>query len=733
MAEAAGLIGLAAAIAQFVEYASRLAARLDDFSAATGGFASLKARLVAVSAVVERIQKQAKIGTLSLTACEPLVNLISSTAQDVQGLLALIDKVLPAAKDKAMARYIKAARSLSSDKEIQRLSARLHENIQIISLFQTTALVDLGLGDSDVPPSDGSLLACRNTAIVSDSQSIVKQSPTLPGQSTVDTPSDSGVQTPSATDSEDDEPHETTGRSKGSQITSTQSTQSSIEACPASCSCVCHRPFQLASPAMLATLVGRLSIVYGGKRILSLPCTERKCRRSEQVSAQLTYRLPSWVLPLVLHTTLKSTALNTHINLNTLRILPDSAEVFSVLSRGDLDKLREMFNSNRASIHDVSKSNWTLLHTAYTLGHMHMASYLLQQGADPAIAADNGSNVVERAWFHAQKSAASPGDYVLSNNDVLRTIDLDDFMSQQQYTIVHKIVLGLSKLPLEDVLASSTAEIDKKDVRGGTPLWWASAQGNLAAIRTLLKHGGDPTIGGPMNQVPLHVARDAPTIRLLYEHGAQMDALDGLDRTPLHCFCYRQVGASAAIVRAALRCGAEVNATARGGQTPLHYAVMFGNVALTTPLLEAGADLEATMRGGLTPLAAAVNYDQAEVVQALLASKSFVEYERLQQHSILELAAARAGVSCMDALVSNLNKDRPSLELSLDPARSLWKAYEGRALRWDGLDTAFGKLLGAVGVDLHLLFQHDSHNGAHRCSPDSGCFGCLPMPGAFCG
>lgn len=728
MAEAAGVIGLVAAIAQFVEYASRLATRLDDFSAATGGFASLKARLVAVSAVVGRIKKQAEIGTMSLTACEPLVNLISSTAQDVQALLTLIDKIVPMAKDKAMARYIKAARSLSSDKEIQRLSARLHESIQIICLFQTTALVDIGLGYLEDPVSDTSI-ASRTTAIVSDSQALMPQTANTTDHRTVDTPSDSGVPTPNASDDEDDD----TDQTRGSQVNPTQITQSNSEACPPSCSCVCHRPFQLASPAMLSSLVGRLSIVYGGNRILSLPCTERKCRRNEQISARLTYRLPSWVLPVALHTTLKSTALNTHINLNTLRILPDSAEVFSVLSRGDLDQLREMFNSNRASIHDVSRSNWTLLHTAYTLGHMHMASYLLQQGADPAIAADNSSNVVERAWFFAQKSAASPGDYVLSDNDVLRTIDLDDFMSQQQYTIVHKIVLGLSKLPLDNVLASSTAEIDKRDIRGGTPLWWAAAQGNLAAIRTLLEHGGDPTIGGPMNQTPLHVARDAPTVRLLCEHGAQLDALDGLDRTPLHCFCYRQVGASAAIVRAAFKHGAEVNVAARGGQTPLHYAAMFGNVALIKPLLEAGADLKASMRAGLTPLAAAVHYDQAEVVKALLASRSLVEYERLQQHSVLELAAARAEVRCMDALVSDLNKQGSSFEMTSPEAQSLWKVYEARPLQWDELDTAFGKLFGALGVDLDLLFDRNSQSGTHRCSSDSGCLGCLPMPGAFCG
>lgn len=741
MAEALAVVGLVAAIAQFIEYASRLSTRLDELSSSTSGFASLSARLTAVVAVVKRIHKQTELDMFDSLEGQAFMKLINSTSRDVNSLLGLLDKALPGVKDSSLARYIRAVKSLSGDKEIQRVISRLNSNIQVISLFQTTALVDRAHGydggaskhvstcsrDTDEPVS------VRDVSSIGSAGDLIPMSDQPDGVLTPPSEADGVNETVDFTEYVNGQ-RPVVDVASAKELGLSEGRPSTINrGCAPSCSCVCHRSYQLATPALFKSIVGRGTIAYTGASSFLLPCTERKCQRGGQTSASMTYRLPQWLLPLALHATLSSTALNTHINLNTLRILPDSAGVFSVLSRGDLPKLRKLFTSNRASIYDVSTSNWTLLHTAYTLGHMHMASFLLQQGADPTIAADNGSNVIERAWFFAQQSAESPGDYVLSNNDVLKAIDLDEFMSQQQYSLIHKIVLGLCKLPLSDVLTSSTSEIDKQDIRGNTPLWWAAAQGNLAAIGTLLDFGADQNIGGGLNQLPLHVARDAATVNLLCRYGARIDALDTLGRTPLHCFCYRQMGANASLVRAALKHGANVNSKASGRQTPLHYACMFGNVELIKPLLDGGADVEALMRSELTPLAAAVRYDQTEAVKLLILSLPDAPSHNVRRFRLLECAAAWAGVQLMDVLVDSLHTQASSEEVSLDEARVLWKAYEERPLRWDELDEAVGRLLAALGVDVPLLFAGGQSLKTHRCSSETGCMGCLSLPGSFCG
>lgn len=741
MAEAVAVIGLLAAIAQFVEYASRLSDRLKEISASSKGFAHLRARLVAVTAILQRIGEQAGLNDQHGLKNEALVQVVAATSKDVVTLSQLLDEALPQGKGKTLERYLRAMKSLSSDRDIQKVTMRLNESIQVISLYQTTSLVDLSRVSASVHGSSGRLMTTCASIDDTGSPGGVSNSASSGGSSPVPEVSHPAMTSLSDLDAQsvdldaaNDSSKTDCDLSDETRVTYlTTRTHSSRTICKPSCSCVCHRPYQLTTPALLKSLVGRLAISYTGSTILSLPCTERKCRRQGQTSASLTYRLPQWLLPLALHTTLSSTALNTHLNLNTLRILPDSAEVFSVLSRGDLSKLRDLFISNQASIHDMSTTNWTLLHTAYTLGHMHMASFLLQQGADPTIAADNGSNVIERAWFFAQKSANTPGDYVLSNNDVLKTIDLDDFMQQQQYTLVHKIVLGLSKLPLDMVLASSTCDIDKQDIRGNTPLWWAAAQGNLPAIRILLDCGANYTIGGGLNQVPMHVARDAATVELLCEYNAPIDPLDTLERTPLHCFCYRQMGADVAMIKAAINHGADINARASGRQTPLHYAVMFGNVELITPLLNGGADVNAVMRSDLSPLAAAIRYDQIEAVRILLKSVPNVPSHDLSQFHLLELVSAWAGAQLLGMIVEALELQTDRAVVPLHEAQLLWERYEGRSLRWDKLDEAFGRFLAALGVDVHQLFARGSNQGQRRCSADSGCLGCLPIPGAFCG
>ncbi|ETN42405.1 uncharacterized protein HMPREF1541_01559 [Cyphellophora europaea CBS 101466] len=746
MAEAAALIGLLAALAQFVEYGTRLATRLSDLTSESSSFAALRARLLAVLAIVQRIRKQAERGVLGVADAEVLLPVVGAVGADVRALLGVVERSIPVekegegeGKESWGRRWGRAVRSLRGDKEVRRLEGRVGEGLQVLALWQTTTLVEIGVGEGRGAKmmQEGS---CRTAAVLDGDDVSVASVERTAETVTLAAPANSAA--PPESDPEDDDGDHLVDPEEGYHSATQSNTQLSvvskasessgstgIDRCSSTCSCICHRPYSISTPAVLGVLLGRLSVTSSSRPLAPLPCSERKCLRNTTVSTRLTYRLPTWLLPIALHTTLTSTALNTTLNLNTLRVLPDSAPIFSILSRGDLPALRDHFAQGRASIHDVSTTNWTLLHTAYTLGHMPIASFLLQQGADPSIAADNGSNVVERAWFHAQKSARAPGEYVLSDNDVLRQVDADDFVAQQQYSLVHKVVLGLSALPLAEVLRGSTAEIDAGDLRGGTPLWWAAAQGNVPAVRTLLEFGADATVGGPMEQTPLHVARDARTVRALCEvESVDVDARDALGRTPLHCYCYKQMGATKALVRAAVEAGAQVNARAKGAQTPLHYAVMFGNVHLVGVLLDAGAELDAVMRDDLTPLGAAVRYDQAEAAQVLLARGASVKWRDSGKGEVLELAGRWAGVKCLDALMDALHGRHDDLGVNTREANIIWNAYKSRPLRWEELDQAFGKLLGTMGLDVDLLYQ----GGKHECTEEDGCSGCMPLPGAFC-
>src|ERR1700742_637769 len=126
MAEAVAVVGLVAAISQFVEYGLKLVERLDDFSTGASdrpnAFAALKVRLPAVIAVVSRVKKQIENQMVEVLEADTLLPLIANTNAHIRLLLNIIEKSVPPKKSSLFSKYVKAMRSLSLDSEVQKLS-----------------------------------------------------------------------------------------------------------------------------------------------------------------------------------------------------------------------------------------------------------------------------------------------------------------------------------------------------------------------------------------------------------------------------------------------------------------------------------------------------------------------------------------------------------------------------------------------------------------------------------
>ncbi|RVX76086.1 hypothetical protein B0A52_00443 [Exophiala mesophila] len=787
MAEVVAIIGLVAAIAQFIEHGNKLIVRLNEFSTINNNnnnndqpnvFSTLKVRLTAMISVIQRIQTQIQTRSYSIISekeQEQMLPIIENTVAHIAQLLDMVDKIVPPSHDKGRVwqKYVRAWKSLATDKAVQRVSVRIQDNIQILSLFQTTSLVESSQkllidgygngGNGGMAQVAAGLSATTGThsmaVVVAERQSYGTATGTAV-ETVVSISTNLEMETQVQTDTVEHQTFLDTnsggggGGSSSSNIDREPYTPNTIKAtstdkdipiCRSLCSCICHRPYLLSTPTMFSRIFGRLSIDMPGNGLPMVRCTERQCQRRRDISGNMTYQLPGWMLDRMVRISVKKTALNTHINLNTMRILPDSAEIFSVVSRGDLNRLRDMFATQQASIYDISSAGWTLVHTSFTLNRRDVTQFLIDQGADLTIGAANGSNVMERAWTQAQKSNGPPGQFVVSDSQILREIDLDEFVSQQQYNLVHKAVLGITKLDLGVLLDSSTADIDGVDSRHYTPLWWACVQGNLDAIKTLLDHGASHAVGSRINQLPLHIARNAAVVHLLHQGGAEIDAVDTSGRTALHCYCYRQVGSSDEIVRAILECGANVNARAYGQQTPLHYAVMFDNDALVDPLIEFGADIAATMRGGWTPLLAAIRYDQASCVAKLLDHGADLTCKDGLGQGLLHLAAQHAGVQCMNVLADAATVFMVDVggDVKDDLDRTAQMYYDMREGRTENLDMAFRHLMAAWRrgegsdngdgkEDDDMRYEYDCDDEKHRSElQETVLVEAYIMPGSF--
>jgi ankyrin repeat protein len=337
------------------------------------------------------------------------------------------------------------------------------------------------------------------------------------------------------------------------------------------------------------------------------------------------------------------------------------------------------------------------------------------------------SSVIERAWFHAQSNTESLTENVIYNSDVLTHVDIDEFVQTQQYTVIHKIVLGISRLQLSQYLETSTDDINKPDAQGYSPLWWASVKGNENAVRTLLSFGADPNAAGRILQTPLHVARSAQIARSLLEYNADVNARDSSGRTPLHCYSYRQMGTTSSMVEEILTGGASINGKTAAGHTALHYAAAFGNTHLIPVHFQHGVLIDDLKDSGDTALALAVRHNQIDAIRMLLESSANVSVRNKQEQSMIHIGACFGGVETLELLATC---DLVGLSLSARDKKGFSASdyFKNRQDHSSDLGTAFARLISSFSEAANDLIGTLKNE---QLDDTTGLDDVRTMPGAF--
>ena len=117
--------------------------------------------------------------------------------------------------------------------------------------------------------------------------------------------------------------------------------------------------------------------------------------------------------------------------------------------------------------------------------------------------------------------------------------------------------------------------------------------GAIAVTNELVSRGANVNLAVPdLLQAPLHHAchrNNAEAIKVLLAHGADMYALDYMERSTLH---WAAIGCSAAIVRKLMRITQcfFLNAVDTNGYTPIMLAAEHGRADVVELLIELGAD-----------------------------------------------------------------------------------------------------------------------------------------------
>ena len=178
-----------------------------------------------------------------------------------------------------------------------------------------------------------------------------------------------------------------------------------------------------------------------------------------------------------------------------------------------------------------------------------------------------------------------------------------------------------------EALVDNGENINAEGMYGRTPLYYAVLQGQSEVVSFLLAKGADPKFGAGWkgNDTPLHVAAhngNLACVQLLLSNGVPVDIKNDTKQTPL--FLAAEF-LHPAVVTCLLDHGANANATAKGGTTPLTYSTCFGEgyatnyqagVSVVQILLEHGAN--PNVKGvRVTPLAWAVSGGHHEIEKSL--------------------------------------------------------------------------------------------------------------------
>jgi ankyrin repeat protein len=250
-----------------------------------------------------------------------------------------------------------------------------------------------------------------------------------------------------------------------------------------------------------------------------------------------------------------------------------------------------------------------------------------------------------------------------------RLLRIEDYSDDDRFSLAQRLI-------------EHGADVNARDMCGTTPLHLVPCFWDLKLVRMLIDHGANVNAENNQGQTPLHRVLEAQAfsgedrvgiaqllaersadvnarhenhdtplhlvsyslevklVRILVDHGANVDAEDNLGRTPLHRVLEAE-GISeqdqSGTARLLIERGADVNAPNNDGETPLHLASRLVSLEVVWVLLKHGADPNAKNEKGKSPFR--------------LAQESMrVDMKRSQLESFIMRARRAQGIALMGLL-----------------------------------------------------------------------------------
>ncbi len=327
---------------------------------------------------------------------------------------------------------------------------------------------------------------------------------------------------------------------------------------------------------------------------------------------------------------------------HTVRNSRDNSALMLAAYSGDVETFKLLLKQEGGDIHEISSCyNFTPLHWCAYRGHLELAEFLLDEGADVLRADQWGVTCVGKAVYAGQREILSlflerGADINARSGEDQHSYLLEASWSgdtaMADFLVEHGLSVnapnGAGETPLMAAAWENTAlvkfyldrgaDVNAADTNGWTALHAASAHAELELVQALLDAGANVNAAHNDGVTPLiRASGNGPleTVNALLATGADVGATreDGRDALYLAIEDGKLDNA-----RALLEAGAKPTSTDnRNGNTPVHAAALGGNVEVVRWLLEQDVDLDAVDSAGQTPLHLAARYGHREIAQAL--------------------------------------------------------------------------------------------------------------------
>lgn len=222
------------------------------------------------------------------------------------------------------------------------------------------------------------------------------------------------------------------------------------------------------------------------------------------------------------------------------------ADLHAAVAAGDRARFEQLSGTGDVTCPD--RDDWTLLHVAARAGHVDLVTLLLERGADIEARGDVGRTPLYEAAKYGQA-------------EIVR------------------------------FLVERGANVDAASDQGFTPMMVGAERGHLGILEYLLDRGASIGAVNEVGKTALHQyvdhtqADDDAIPRFLVQRGVPLEVHDVVGATALYSAAQR---GRARIAAALLEAGANPNATARRGHTPLDVAQHQGHEAVVALLTRHG-------------------------------------------------------------------------------------------------------------------------------------------------